>query len=445
MLLIRPLLLALLIVPCTAAQEPPASHVKGLKPIPLTRAEMKKALDSLKEVSPRLPLPPGEEGSKGVNNGRMRAFYIPEELRVGGVGGFGFSGKKGFGRDKEKSVAEKSDYTFGTKVFWIVSRINNCQYCLGHQENKLASSGLEEDIIAALDGDWREFTDKEQLAFNLATRLTLRPDLVSPEDLEPLRKHYTDLEILNLVANIAGYNAMNRWTDGLAIPQEKHRDFLSVLSPRYKDKTSLVALRLDEKGNLPEKARRPALPGQAQIDKALAGARGRKAWLKLADEEEARKFLPEMLEGTVKKETPNWVRLYALLRGAEGRIQGQFALQSKGNLEPKLRAQIDYIAALHDRSWYALELASRRLKGLGESPELIAALANQWEKYGAKERAAFHLVRISTVAPMTVSDGDIEALRKHFSDTQTAEILHRTCAAAAFNRITETMRLPLED
>jgi hypothetical protein len=107
---------------CVSAQELPHDKPKGAKPIPATRAEMLKALDALKEVAPRLPLPPSDGGKKGVNNGRMRAFYVPEELRVGGIGGFG----GGFGKGAKDG--EKTDYTFNTKVFWIVSRINNCQY-----------------------------------------------------------------------------------------------------------------------------------------------------------------------------------------------------------------------------------------------------------------------------------------------------------------------------
>ena len=109
-----------------SAQEAPLEKPKGAKPIPVTRTEMKQALDALKNAKPRLPLPPEEEGKKGVNNGRMRAFYVPAELRVGGVGGFG----GGFGKDKtkDKKEGDKVDYTFNTKVFWIVSRINNCQY-----------------------------------------------------------------------------------------------------------------------------------------------------------------------------------------------------------------------------------------------------------------------------------------------------------------------------
>ena len=57
------------------------------------------------------------------------------------------------------------DYAFKTMLFWIVSRSNNCVYCMGHQETQLPAFGVAEDRIAALDGDWSEFTLAERAAF----------------------------------------------------------------------------------------------------------------------------------------------------------------------------------------------------------------------------------------------------------------------------------------
>ena len=53
-------------------------------------------------------------------------------------------------------------------MFWSVCRTNNCQYCQGHQEGKLLRAGQKEDEIAALDGDWSEFTSAQQAAFAFA-------------------------------------------------------------------------------------------------------------------------------------------------------------------------------------------------------------------------------------------------------------------------------------
>ena len=81
------------------------------------------------------------------------------------------SGSGGFGRGNE-DPAMTLDYRFKTSLFWIASRANNCQYCLGHQESKLLSAGMTEDQIAALDSDWAEFSPAEQAAFVYARRLS---------------------------------------------------------------------------------------------------------------------------------------------------------------------------------------------------------------------------------------------------------------------------------
>ena len=132
------------------------------KPVPVTRPEMKQALEALTRRPPRLPLPALTDEEKAqlgdrpvVNNARMRMLYLAEELRGGD-----------FGRGADPAMTLNG--TFKTELFWIVSRTNNCQYCLGHQEIKLAVAGLKEEAIAALDGDWAEFTpeDREQRILN---------------------------------------------------------------------------------------------------------------------------------------------------------------------------------------------------------------------------------------------------------------------------------------
>ena len=83
-------------------------------------------LEGSKRHEPRLPLPPptsrtsrrpanARPGGLGgiVNNGRMRALYLPAELRDGG-----------FARQDEPGMS--LGYPFQTMCFWITSRINNC-------------------------------------------------------------------------------------------------------------------------------------------------------------------------------------------------------------------------------------------------------------------------------------------------------------------------------
>ncbi len=139
-----------------------ADSVTAPRPIPLTRPEMKELLEDLKARKPRIPLPDltDDEKQKLGNRAddyeyRLRYHYMPQGEQRGG----------GFSRGSDPNMS--LDYPFKTKLFWIASRMNNCQYCLGHQEIKLAVAGVDEDTLAALDGDWSEFTPKEQAGIRL--------------------------------------------------------------------------------------------------------------------------------------------------------------------------------------------------------------------------------------------------------------------------------------
>src|SRR5215211_1238036 len=188
------------------------------RPIPLTRPEMKQYLEDMKARKPRIPLPELTEaekaklGERGASyEARLRYHYMPGRPDRGGFSGFGFSREP----DPNMSV----DGTFKTQLFWIVCRANNCQYCQGHQESKLLRAGLKEDEIAALDGDWKEFTPAQRAAFAFARKLTYEPHLLCDADVEAMRKHYKDLQILEMVLSVAGNNAINRWKEGAGVPQ----------------------------------------------------------------------------------------------------------------------------------------------------------------------------------------------------------------------------------
>src|SRR4051812_3951203 len=119
------ILLAALGLPGPARAGDPASADAPI--VPATRSEMKQFLEDSKRAQPRLPLPPLTEAEKSkagagewglVNNARMRRHYLPPELAEGGL----------TARDPEPNMT--LGYPFHTMLFWIVSRSNNCAYCM---------------------------------------------------------------------------------------------------------------------------------------------------------------------------------------------------------------------------------------------------------------------------------------------------------------------------
>src|SRR5262245_45688464 len=78
---------------------------------------------------------------------------------------------------------------------------------------------MTEDEIAALDSDWTKFPPAEQAAFAFCRKFTFEPHLLTDADIAGLRKHYKDLQILEMTLSMAGNNSINRWKEGVGVPQ----------------------------------------------------------------------------------------------------------------------------------------------------------------------------------------------------------------------------------
>jgi alkylhydroperoxidase family enzyme len=307
----------------------------------------------------------------------------------------GSGGRRGDGGDPDL------DYAFKTKLFWITSRANNCYYCLGHQELKLAAAGVSDDDIAALDGDWVAATARERAAYAFTRKLTHTPQLVTAADIEALKTHFTPAQVSDILVTVAGYNSTNRWTDGLDIPAEasgarfKREDtktdlttFKTPTSPRFAaHKTTVAPLNL---------GRRPPLEPRDKVEAIWAETRS--AVLPMGDAKAAAELWPDA--------PPNWVRFLASLpTSMKGRVAGIKAGMEKGTFGPKLSAEIAWVAARNDRAWYALAVARDRLKNAGLTDAQIFALDGDRKHLPEEEQAALALAETLAVAPGDGRDG----------------------------------------
>jgi AhpD family alkylhydroperoxidase len=409
------------------------------KPVPATRAEEKELLEQHKAARPRLPMPPPGDGPFArVNNGRFRQYYLPKEFQFGGLGG------------REKDPAETLDPTFKVMLFWVVSRANNCYYCLGHQEHKLLAAGLTDDRIAALDSEWAAFTPAERAALAFTKKLTFEPHLLTAADVEAMTKHYTPAQVLEVVVAVGGFNSMNRWTDGLNIPAEENGNFFkkdtkadlstfkTPTAAKYANARSVVAALPAgaTSSSAPSCPARPALEPRAEVEKQLQAAKSRTPVLPLAAE------VPS--EWAVPAPPPNWVKLLATFpKAGKARVDGVTTAAEKGNLPPRLRALIVWTAAREDRAWYALAIAKERLRATGLTDDQVFA-ADAGDGLSTAEAQVVAFARKLAVAPATVTDSDVDGLRKLYTDHQVAEIVHQVCIAALFDRLTEAAKLPLD-
>jgi alkylhydroperoxidase family enzyme len=445
-------------------------------PVPLTRPEMKRLLEESKRFAPRLTAPKTSAEELAAAKGRGGSFsgtsgvrnLIPPELQDS-VGFFMTDGRlqemsafalrnpnaaerPGNWSDRSSRIERDPNMTmewsFRTMLFWIVSRSNNCIYCMGHQESSLPRVGVTEDRIAALDGDWSEFTLAERAAFALARKLTVAPQTVSDADIDAVRRHYTDLQVLEMIGLVAGFNAMNRWTGPLRLTQEDFRVFLTPTSAKYASTiTKIGPVPPESRGTrcAPMAAPRPALEPRAVVEQKWDECRTRKSRFALVDEPAARALLPEHSFPT-DEPLPNWVRLLANFpKAGMAKIAGLRASETKGRLSPKLNAQLAWVSARADRAWYALAYARDRLFALGLNDDTVFAIDEANElKFTPAERAAFAFTRKLTVDPALIADDDFDVLRKYYSDAEIAELIHHVNHDVFFNRLTEAAHLPLD-
>jgi hypothetical protein len=331
---------------------------------------------------------------------------------------------------------------------------------------KLAVAGLKEDEIAALDGDWAEFTPAQRAAFALARKLTYEPYRITDADIHGLRKHFTDLQILEMVLSVAGNNALNRWKEGVGVPQSKDlsgflrkaetpptldhllptKSFLTPTSEKYQNAVSKVApLRLDtptEESSRLVFCHPLPLEDRVEVEKALAICRERTPRLPLVDETTARRILPN---DWPRDPLPQWVRLLANFpKEGKSRLLSLRAAEEKGDLTPLLKAQVSWIVARQDRAWYALGVAKHRLGQLGWSEDEVYKLDGSWAEFTPAERALFTMARKLAGAPIVLTDEDVARAVKLVGPRDVVQLISYTTNRASFDRITEAAGLQLE-
>lgn len=326
--------------------------------------------------------------------------------------------------------------------------------------------GLSDEDLANLDGDWAAATPAERAAFTLARKLTYEPHRLADADFTELRKHYKDLQILEIIFSVSGNNATNRWKEGTGVPQSRDgssflrraenktppvdsasfKSFLTPTSEKHRLSVSRVApLQIDPKSGKPSQltvASRPPLEPRADVEAALVAARKRSARLPVVSDEEARALLPE---DWAKNALPQWVRLLANFpRDGKSRILGHRNSEEKGDLKPLVKAQVSWIIARQDRAWYAVGEAQRRLRALGQSDDQIYRLDGSWKEFTPADAALFTLARNLAATPIVLTDDDVAQALKLTGPREVVQLISYVTDRAFFDRVTEAANLPLE-
>lgn len=120
-------------------------------------------------------------------------------------------------------------------VFTIASLSSGCRHCQSHGAYHLHKIGVSDEKIQAI---WSFessdlFSDAERAAMRLAMSAGVSPNLTQPENFAEMREHFTDIQIIEILAVISVGGFLNRWNDTIAtVTDQESIDFAeAVLRP----------------------------------------------------------------------------------------------------------------------------------------------------------------------------------------------------------------------
>lgn len=435
------------------------------RPTPRTRPELKRFLEQVKVRTPRIPLPPISELERdtlgaGIDNYEQR-------VRFNYLGSPMLRSRGSRALDPEMSLP----YAFKTQIFWIVSRVNNCHYCIGHQETKLLAAGQVEDEIAALDCDWGQFPESHQLAFEFARNLTNSPAQISDSQFKELGKYFNEKQILEMVISIAWNNSINRWKEALAVPQNPEeggysralRDltsaeadavkgkpsgsYLTPTSPAFAETSSSLFSSQQSDANESARLKTVRTRGYREyanpLDDVLAAARERKPRLPLATEGEARARFGNLIESY--QHVPKWIRLMAVFP-IEGVRRAQSILESRelDSLTPVQRARQSWVVARQDDAGYVLGLAQEELKRLGAWDKEQEYLETDWSHYTDDERILLELAADLAHSPVVLTDAKVDEAVRLAGPSAVVQTISHVIGQTALIRLSEAANLNIE-
>lgn len=113
-------------------------------------------------------------------------------------------------------------------VFTVASLASGCRHCQSHGAYHLHKIGVSDEKIQAL---WSFetsdlFTDAERAALRLAMAAGVAPNMTKPENFVEMRRHFTNIQIIEILAVIAVGGYLNRWNDTVAtVTDQESIDF----------------------------------------------------------------------------------------------------------------------------------------------------------------------------------------------------------------------------
>lgn len=103
----------------------------------------------------------------------------------------------------------------------VVSKLNECTYCVAHHAPRLIEQGLSTDSVAhILDDTVPDFDEVDMLVRDYAVQVTTKPQYMRDAIFEQLKQHFSEEQIVELTLRTALCGFFNRFNDALQIGME---------------------------------------------------------------------------------------------------------------------------------------------------------------------------------------------------------------------------------
>jgi uncharacterized peroxidase-related enzyme len=115
------------------------------------------------------------------------------------------------------------DRGFKRLIAHVASRAAGCQYCMAHTASGALHFGIEEQKLAAV-WEFRTsplFSGAERVALDFAIAAASVPNGTTEEMFTTMRKHWSETQIVEIVAVVATFGFLNRWNDTMGTPLEE--------------------------------------------------------------------------------------------------------------------------------------------------------------------------------------------------------------------------------
>ena len=104
----------------------------------------------------------------------------------------------------------------------VVSKLNECTYCVAHHAPRLAEQGLDAETVARiLEPDCPGLDEVDRLVRDYAVQVTTQPNRMRDAIFGDLARHFSEAQIVELTLRTALCGFFNRFNDALQMGMEE--------------------------------------------------------------------------------------------------------------------------------------------------------------------------------------------------------------------------------